>query len=97
VTVTGEQARQIVMDFNELRVRPSEIKSCPMVLRTRSATFSYDSHTLVATLGICGAVTVTLDGHNLPALDPTPVFVHDLSSAVAHQPITSVRRVPARH
>jgi hypothetical protein len=97
VTVTGGQAQQIVMDFNELQVRPDSVQPCPMALRTRSATFSYDGHTLVATLGVCGAVNVSLDGQSLRALDPTPMFSHDVTSALAHQPTTSVRRVPGRH
>lgn len=97
VTVTGQQAKQIVMDFNELRVRPDEVVPCPMALRTRSATFTYDGHTLVATVGACNAVSVTLDGQHLPTLDSTPMFVRDLAAVVTHQPITGVRRVPGHH
>jgi hypothetical protein len=97
VTLTGRQAQQIVMDFNELRVRPDSVTPCPMAPRTQSATFSYDGHTLVATLGICGAVNVTLDGKSLAALDSTPIFGHDLRAAVARQPTTGTRRVPGRH
>lgn len=97
VTVSGELAKQIVMDFNELRVRPDEVVPCPMALRTRSATFSYDGHTLIATVGPCNAVSVTLDGQHLPTLDSTPMFLRDLAAAVSHHPITGVRRVPGRH
>jgi hypothetical protein len=97
VTVADARAQQIVSDFNELRTRPQSVGSCPMALRTHSATFAYDGHTLIATLGICNAVTVTLDGSRLPTLDATPMFTHDIGGVLRHQPVTTNRRLPGRH
>jgi hypothetical protein len=97
VAVTGSQAQQIVMDFNELRVRPEGVTTpCPIPARTKTATFAYVGHTLAARLGACNTVSVTLDGNQLSTLNSTPAFVRDVNQSLSHKPITSIRRVPGR-
>jgi hypothetical protein len=59
--------------------------SCPAaLLRTETATFAYNGHTMVARLGGCGGVSVTLDSRSLPLLEQTTFFTHDVMHALKH-------------
>jgi hypothetical protein len=85
-TVTGASARRLVHDFDALTVQPpGEHFSCPMSFVTQTAIFSAGSHQWTATAGVCVGITVNLDGHQLPTLDSSAAFTHDLRAAYGHR------------
>jgi hypothetical protein len=85
-TLTGTAARQLVSDFDALKVQPSgEVFSCPMSMVTQTAIFQAPGHRWIATAGVCVGITVTLNGHALPTLDGSDGFMRDLRAAYGHR------------
>jgi hypothetical protein len=85
-TVTGSEARRLVRDFDQLKVRPPGVTSCPLAWQSETATFRSGGHTWVATTGLCVGVAVSLDGHAVAALDTTAAFDRDMREALNISP-----------
>jgi hypothetical protein len=85
-TLTGAAAQGLVHDFNALTVQPpGEHFSCPMSFVTQTAIFRSGTHQWVATAGVCVGIGVNLNGRQLPTLDSSAAFTHDLRSAFGHR------------
>lgn len=83
-TVTGAAASRLVRDFNALPVTPPGAMSCPADFGRRElVTFHAAGHTIVATAGFCGLVSVTRDGHRLPSLTSSQRFGKDIDHDLA--------------
>ncbi len=81
-TLTGAAARQLITDFDAMTVQPAgEQFGCPMSFITQTALFRSGSRLWQATSGVCIGVGVTLDGHQLPTLNSSNAFTHDLRAA----------------
>jgi hypothetical protein len=82
-TITGNQARILVRDFDTLRREPPEgARSCPIQLTARQATFAAAGHTWQVEDEFCGVDAVTRDGHDLPDLVPDNAFTRALKAAL---------------
>ena len=85
-TLTGAAAQRVVHDFNALTVQPpGERFSCPMSFVTQTAIFRAGARQWVATVGGCVGVAVNLNGRQLPTLDSSAAFTHDLRAAYGHR------------
>lgn len=85
-TLTGAAAQRLVRDFDALKVQPpGEQFSCPMSFVTQTASFRAGTHVWSATVGVCIGVDVNLNGHQLPTLDSSNSFTHDLHAAFGHR------------
>jgi hypothetical protein len=89
VVVTGASARAIVRAFNELRLQPMNlVHGCPAITR-RSISyrigFARSAHSkddVVAVLGPCGDVGVTIGGRRAPTLWPSKDFDDAIARAL---------------
>ncbi|HTW21251.1 MAG TPA: hypothetical protein VME70_13685 [Mycobacteriales bacterium] len=95
-TVHGAAARLLAQDFDALQVAPSEIMACPLDSGRREVVrFTVGKARITATLGFCGLVEVTRNGHQLPALWSSGAFANDVAADLGPRPGSDNHKRPA--
>jgi hypothetical protein len=87
-TITGRRARALVASFNAMQVQPPGVFNCPESHgQEKTATFTANGNTWVASIDACNLTQVVRDGQALPDLSTSTRFSNELTRATrTHRP-----------